>query len=407
MFTFGFHNALSGDREYDAMQISQMFDGVLADGVFATFGDAFIASAADPAAMQVKIGTGRAWFNHTWSYNSTILAVTVPPAEIVLNRIDTIVLEVNNNIDSRTNSIKVISGTPAETPVAPTLVRSELINQYPICDIYVGADVSAITADKITNRVGTSDTPMATGLIDTIDSATLLSQWDSEFHTWNDAQKAAFTAWMTGEQQEFDTWQNQEKTDFEAWVVTIKDILDAETAGNLLLLIEKNETDIAANKAQIDLNTPQINTNKDDLVILNKSMDVVTYTVQKALSVEDMLKYIRVDAGAGGTLAVDLPSVASDPNIPIGAEFTLVFVNGNAMIVQYDDFTSIVNSEIPKDSGGDFTITQKFRPIKLRCVGDSGGIREWDMHYDRNPITISTSDPSGGVVGDIWIKYTP
>ncbi|NLG04854.1 MAG: hypothetical protein GX567_13640, partial [Clostridia bacterium] len=38
---------------------------------------------------------------------------------------------------------------------------------------------------------------------------------------------------------EFEAYEDQQKEDFEAWVETIKDILDGNVAGNLLLLIEQ------------------------------------------------------------------------------------------------------------------------------------------------------------------------
>ena len=40
-------------------------------------------------------------------------------------------------------------------------------------------------------------------------------------------------------------------------------------------------------------------------------------------------------------------------------------------------------------------------------VGTDNGLYARGDHVHRNPITISTSDPSGGVSGDVWLKYTP
>ena len=140
--TYGFYNSQNGDRTYDATDISSIFDGIIKDGVFMSIGDAFIVSAAN--GMQVKVGSGRAWFNHTWTYNSVPSLHTIEPADLVLNRIDTVVLEINASEEVRANSIKVIKGTPATNPVAPTLINTELVHQYPLADIYVGANVTEI-----------------------------------------------------------------------------------------------------------------------------------------------------------------------------------------------------------------------------------------------------------------------
>ncbi len=32
--TFGFYNSVNGDRKYDAIQMSSIFDGIIRDGVF-------------------------------------------------------------------------------------------------------------------------------------------------------------------------------------------------------------------------------------------------------------------------------------------------------------------------------------------------------------------------------------
>ena len=177
--TYGFYNSQNGDRMYDATDISSIFDGIIKDGVFMSIGDAFIVSAA--TGMQVTVGSGRAWFNHTWTYNSVASLYTIEPAEIVLNRIDTVVLEINASEEVRANSIKVIKGTPASNPVAPTLINTELVHQYPLADIYVGANVTEIIPANITNRVGTEACPLSTGILETLDSAPLLAQWNSAF----------------------------------------------------------------------------------------------------------------------------------------------------------------------------------------------------------------------------------
>jgi len=177
--TYGFYNSQNGDRTYDAADISSIFDGILNDGVFMSIGEAFIVSAAN--GMNVTVGSGRAWFDHTWTYNSVASLHAIEPAEIVLNRLDAVVLEINASEEVRANSIKVIKGTPASNPIAPALINTELVHQYPLANVYVGANVTEIIAANITNRVGTAACPLSTGILETLDSAPLLAQWNSAF----------------------------------------------------------------------------------------------------------------------------------------------------------------------------------------------------------------------------------
>jgi hypothetical protein len=180
--TYGFYNSISGDRKYNAEQMSALFDGIINDGVLMAIGDTLMVSVV--SGMNIVVKSGRAWFNHTWTNNDTEYPLTVDQSEVVLNRIDTVILEVNANQDIRANSIKIIKGTPASSPVASTLTKTELLNQYPLANIYVGAGVTEITAANITNRIGTSDCPFVTGIIQTIVIDALVAQWQGEFDAW-------------------------------------------------------------------------------------------------------------------------------------------------------------------------------------------------------------------------------
>jgi hypothetical protein len=211
--TYGFYNSQNGDRTYDATDISSIFDGIIKDGVFMSIGDAFMVSAAN--GMQVKVGSGRAWFNHTWTYNSVPSLHTIEPAEIVLNRIDTVVLEINASEEVRANSIKVIKGTPASNPVAPTLINTELVHQYPLADIYVGANVTEIIQANITNRVGTEACPLSTGILETLDSGPLLAQWNSAFTEHSQA----WVDRMAQQQNDFD----ERQITIQAWYDLVRD----------------------------------------------------------------------------------------------------------------------------------------------------------------------------------------
>lgn len=155
--TFGFYDSVSGDRTYNAEQFSRFFDGIISDGVYKAVGSKFAVSPG--SGMTVVVGSGRAWFNHTWTYNDSGLNVTLPAAHATLPRIDSIILVVDEQ--SRTNQITYKQGTAASTPVAPTLVNNETYHEYRLANIAVGATVTAISAADITQCVNTSETPYA------------------------------------------------------------------------------------------------------------------------------------------------------------------------------------------------------------------------------------------------------
>lgn len=161
--TSGFYNSLHGDRRYDAMQISSMFDGVLTDGVYQGYGSKFAVVATTGRVIQV--GTGRAWFDHTWTLNDSVLAITLDPEHATLNRYDEVVIEVNSSDDVRANTIKVVKGVEAATPSRPGLTNTSTIKQYSLAYVYRPANTPTVLTSHITSVVGTPSTPYVANLV--------------------------------------------------------------------------------------------------------------------------------------------------------------------------------------------------------------------------------------------------
>lgn len=253
--TSGFFNSLNGDRKYDAMQIASIFDGVIIDGVFASIGTAFAVKAT--TGVVVNVGIGKAWFDHTWTVNDSIMPMSAPESEVLLDRIDAIVLEINSQDSVRKNSFKFVKGNPSSVPKRPTLINEGNVHQHPICYIYRKFGSTQITQADITNAVGTPETPFVTGILQTISLDELLGQWQSQLDqfvateagnivAWKDSQQAEFTAWfnqmksdLTKEQQMLDQWISSEQADFLAWYETMKGQLGTDPAGHLQLEIDK------------------------------------------------------------------------------------------------------------------------------------------------------------------------
>lgn len=187
-FTCGFFNSENGDRKYNAEQMSAIFDGIIADGVFTTIGDHMAVTAG--TGMQVLVGTGKAWFDHTWNVNDAAYPLTIAASDVTLSRIDAIVLETNHSDSVRLNKLRVVQGTVASSPVKPTLTNSEKVHQHPLAWVTVAPGVTQIAASAIENAVGTSACPFVTGIIATTDIDDLFAQWNGEFDEWFDNLKA-------------------------------------------------------------------------------------------------------------------------------------------------------------------------------------------------------------------------
>ena len=253
----GFFNSLNGDRKYNAAQMSAIFDGLIIDGVFASIGTAFAVKAA--GGLTVNVGIGKAWFDHTWTVNDSILPMTAPEAEVLLDRIDAVVLEVNGTESVRENTIKFVKGNPSSAPSRPTLTNEGNVHQYPLCYIYRKYGTAVINQADITPRVGTESTPFVTGILQTISLDELLGKWQDELDRFTDARSKEVDDWIAQEESDFTAWFNKmkadlqqeqtvldqwiasEQADFLAWYNQMKDQLSGDVAGNLQLEIDKEE----------------------------------------------------------------------------------------------------------------------------------------------------------------------
>lgn len=253
----GFFNSLNGDRKYNAAQMSAIFDGLIIDGVFASIGTAFAVKAA--GGLTVNVGIGKAWFDHTWTVNDSILPMTAPEAEVFLDRIDAVVLEVNGTESVRENTIKFVKGNPSSAPSRPTLTNEGNVHQYPLCYIYRKYGTAVINQADITPMVGTESTPFVTGILQTISLDELLGKWQDELDRFTDARSKEVDDWIAQEESDFTAWFNKmkadlqqeqtvldqwiasEQADFLAWYNQMKDQLSGDVAGNLQLEIDKEE----------------------------------------------------------------------------------------------------------------------------------------------------------------------
>lgn len=179
---YGFFNSVDGDRKYDADDIGNYFLKLISDGVFATPATAMQVTAAGGMAVSVAAGWG--FIKCKYINNTAAAQFTLAAADVVLNRIDRVVIRLDK--DNRTMSLAIKQGTAASTPTAPALTRqSSGIWELSLAQIYVGAGVTSITQANITDeRANTSLCGYVTGLIDQIDTTNLFAQYNNAFWTW-------------------------------------------------------------------------------------------------------------------------------------------------------------------------------------------------------------------------------
>lgn len=257
--TCGFFNS-KNDRKYNAEQMSAIFDGLINDGVFASIGNSLIVSAS--SGNTVSVGTGKCWFNHTWTLNDAPLLVTCDAAEALQTRIDAIVVEVNTTEEVRDNSIKYVKGTASQySPVKPTMIENGQVHQHALCYITRKPGSTAITPADIENVIGTNETPFVTGIVQVVSLDKLLGQWrqelddfiaagETKLDNFIDKEETDFNTWYAEMKQlmadvavELDNWTVAEKNVIINWFNNIKGQLSTDPALNLQMQIDADEVE--------------------------------------------------------------------------------------------------------------------------------------------------------------------
>lgn len=266
--TYGFYNSINKDRAYNAVQISQMFDGIINDGIYDQFEDWL--EVREGTGMTVIVKPGRAWLNHTWTYNDSDLVLSVEGSDFQAMRIDAVVLKIDQTDSARTNTIYVHKGDVSDHPKRPTFENTDAIFYYPLAFIFVDAQATEIPQSKIENNIGANDIPpegdeygpyispipFVTGIIDHVTASDMLRQWVAEWEEYKVASRAEYEAWieeqkewMLGEEanmsqweaeqmSEFIAWEAGRKIQFDEWFQHLRDELDENQAAHLQNEIE-------------------------------------------------------------------------------------------------------------------------------------------------------------------------
>lgn len=104
----------------------------------------------DSSGMQVKVPAGQSMVRGHYYANDALVTLAVTTANASNPRIDNVVLELDPS--ANTIQLKVVAGTPAASPVAPTLTQTDAgIYQQLLATVYVGAAVATITAANVTD----------------------------------------------------------------------------------------------------------------------------------------------------------------------------------------------------------------------------------------------------------------
>ena len=229
-FRSGFWNSIDGDRTYSAEDMAIPFDGIITEGVFANWGDAFKATVTD--GNTISIGSGKAWISKKWIQNDSVYQMSINVSEYASSTEPrTAVVSLDLKTEPYYRFAKFITdeqryyGSYEELLNAIT-DRNAGRNSLPLFAINFAAGDSSLQQSNITNLVGTSWCPYVTAPVQTITVDDIRNKWD-----------VSYNALMKDITSNAQTKANEAESIFEAsfntWFLTLKNQLNTNQAANL------------------------------------------------------------------------------------------------------------------------------------------------------------------------------
>lgn len=199
------------DREYNAEDITSYLDKVVSSGVLPKPSTNLQVVAT--GGMNITVKAGQGFIDGHKMINTADMPLVVSSPDVVLDRIDRVIFYVDYN--TRTMGIEILEGTPAVSPSAPALTRTENRVEYSLATIRVVKQATAITQTNITDtRADSSVCGWVQGLIQQVDTETLFVQWQTAYQEFFNQLRV---------------WEEYAKSDFQSWLISLADELTVET----------------------------------------------------------------------------------------------------------------------------------------------------------------------------------
>lgn len=208
--TYDEHDNPIYDRAVSSQPLRKLIKELFTTGVMPNPSTNLQVSAGSDG-MTVQIAAGFAVIDGGLCRETETRTLEVTAADNTYDRIDTVVLRWNENVDVRNADLYVIAGTPAVNPVRPTLQRNNSIYEIGLADVFITKRVATITDDKITDTRYEAERCGVVSSISEFDTTTLYQQIQAD---------------LTG-------FKATEQANFLTWYENIRNILDENAAGHL------------------------------------------------------------------------------------------------------------------------------------------------------------------------------
>lgn len=270
----------SYDRLYSPTDLSDMFSGVIVDGVFFNYGNMFRTYKDTNYSRRVITETGRAWFNGIYVESSNAFAFDIPENTGSEDIIYAIVIEIN--FSTRESYIKVINDVGENVDLYVDGADETLVKRYLIAKITSKYTSDVISRGDIWYAVG-FETRFFAFIIEGFEINDLYNKYKSQY----DVYISKFQTWFTRQQSMIGYGDQAYEKLYDAIVDMLKNnpyidrllprldtYITEFTGDGTITEFTVTDIDIAlANAADITISSARVDDVKEDYTINNHSVN--------------------------------------------------------------------------------------------------------------------------------------
>lgn len=181
------------DRAVTSAPLRKLIKSLFSDGVLPNPSTNLQVSSG--TGMTVVVNQGFANCNGCLKLEETKRTLAVQASNATYDRIDTVVVRLNDNDSERICDLYIKEGVPATSPVRPSLTRSASIWELGLADLFVAKNSTAISNQRITDTRYESARCGVISSVSEFDTTTLYQQIQADLKEFQDVSEAEFNAW--------------------------------------------------------------------------------------------------------------------------------------------------------------------------------------------------------------------
>lgn len=313
------------DRAEEASFFAKYFSQFISNGVFPN--PSTNMQVLEVEGMNIKVDIGVCYINGYMGWVEVPETFEIEESD-TQSRIDRVVARLS--FLDRNITLAIKKGTAQGNPVAPELQRDYDIYEIGLADIKVNANAIEIKQANITDlRLDTEACGIVANQLQHVDTTTLFNQYQS----WLAIVTSEAEADLKQKKEDFEAYLNNLKivfsNDFNTWFQTIQDVLDEDTAGHLLNLINTKGNKKKTYNIEIDItNWTAQNTKTIEVQGIEETDIVNIYPVwseSKETRQQEKEEYSKISLIKSGENCVELTCDEQTPTINLNARIEVVY----------------------------------------------------------------------------------